>query len=68
MNNLDPDSSMPARKRLRTIAIDEFNVPMVRDTQPRMDRAPDVDWTGHQYKAPAECTVKDYNRRGREAR
>jgi hypothetical protein len=52
------DGSRPARKRMPTINIDQFHVP---DTSSgRGERTPDVDWTGHQYKSPA-----DMLRRGR---
>lgn len=58
------DTSTFARKRIRDAVITDMRVAQ-RSTERREDRVPDVDWTGHQYKAPSACRVTDYNHVGR---
>lgn len=56
MSNLPEDGSAPARKRLRTINIEDFDLGG-DNSYNRHDRTPAVDWTGHTYKAPKDCKV-----------
>jgi hypothetical protein len=64
---LPDDGSMPARKRLRTLT-EEIKMASAATPEGRdPTRIPDVDWTGHQYKAPRDCHVTNPDHRGREA-